>query len=760
MSGAFKSAIEARAALEALTTSIASGVDADRLRGFAGCLTPFLGALDWRGDARQVAEALPHAVTTLDVQDFRNILARLGFDTHFYSVRLREACAQGQPCVFMPANGPELVVLNVADGGAWVFESDSGAYRQMPLTDPRCREVGKALYATPLDAESGVTARRQPAWFTELLRRFRRLIVAALLLTFCMSLLSLTAPLGVMAIYLHVLPNGAPTMLPYIAAGVAACLGGELLLRALRARIQAYISGRMDYVIATTAFERVLQLPAAASSASTVGDQAARLRSFQAIRDFFSSPLASVALEMPFLPVSLLALAFIAGPVAIVPALALAIYAAGGVFAHRIAKRANDKTSTARTTRHAFTVEMLQQTDAIKRLGAESIWRARYRDISGEAAMASYRSSKTDLLIQDCSHIVMVLAGVATLAAAVFSALNGGLNPGALIAVMALTWRILSPIQGGLKLISNVEKLRLTARHLNTMMRLPVEKQPDANNFERKIFDGRIRCQGVTLRYGPNTAPALSGVGFDVPPGQFVAIAGNSGSGKSTLLKTILLMHQPQVGAIFIDELDIRQLPPSELRQAIAFMPQNPSMFYGTISQNLRLYKPSAGQAELEAVCEDVGILEDIHKLPEGFLTRFDDQSSNTLPPPFIKSLAIAGALLRGSNILLIDETHDGLDEAADAKFLEVLERLRGRATILMVTHRPSHMRAADRVMRLDEGRLIADGPPDVVVPTLFGQPAGRPQTKAKAAPTAQAAPAAPRIPLKSSGRAAAPVKS
>lgn len=738
MTAQHASALEARAALEALSTSIASGVGADRLRGYAGCLTPLLAALDWRGDARQVAEALPHAALDLDRFDFQNILARLGYESHLRPAQLREAAAMNRPCLFIPRTGAPRVVLKGGGDNAWIFDSDTGVYDKTDLSGVAGDVSGRALFPKALEEKP---AKRATPWFSDLLGRFRGLILAALLLTFGMSLLSLAAPLGVMAIYINVLPYGVATMLPYIVAGVVLCLGTEFLLRTLRARIQAHVSGRMDYLIATAAFDRVLRLPATASASASVGDQAARLRSFQAIRDFFSSPLAGVALELPFLPVSLLALAVVAGPVALAPAVALVAYLAIGYMALKSAKRVHDGASTARSARHAFTVEMLQQMTAIKLLGAETVWLERFRDISGQSATASYRSAKTEFLIQDCSHVVMVLAGIATLGAAVLAVLAGSLHAGALIAVMALTWRVLAPIQGGLKLISNFEKLRATAKHLNAMMRLPLEKQQDAHNFESKIFDGHIRCHNVSLRYGPNAAPALSGVTFDAPPGQFIAIAGNSGSGKSSLLKVILRIYQAQLGAVFVDGLDIRQLPPSEFRQAVAYMPQNPTMFYGTISQNLRLYKPSASQAELETVCADVGILADIQKLPEGFYTRVGDRSS-VLPSPFVKSLAIAGALLRGSNILLIDEAHDGLDDAAERRFLDVLARLHGKATILMVTHRPSHMRMADRVLRLDEGRLVADGPPAAVIPTLFGAVGAKPAPARPPASDAKDAPA------------------
>lgn len=730
----------AQSNLHHLSLSIAQG-ETEGLDGLAACVIPFLSALDWRGDARQVAEALPHAVEEIDLVDFRNVMARLGLSVHTAEMRLGVACSRFAPCVFLPRSGAPLVVMSANGDDAWAFDSADGTYRDLPLGGPKGAQAGGRHGLAIFVARRDAVDRPEPPgasrqWLGEVTFRFRKLIYAALAITFGMSLLGLIAPLGIMAIYVAVLPRDAATTIPYLTAAVLACLLAEAGLRQARASIQAHIAGRVDYLVATEAFERVLRIPAALTTTATVGDQAARLRSFQSIREVFVSPMTAVVLEAPFLPIYIAVIAAVAGWVAVVPVAALLVYVAFGALLMRGVKRKTDAAGQLRSDRHAFLVEMLRQMPAIKQLGAEKIWQDRFRALSGRTAFASFEASRANFAVQDLSHVVMVSSGIATMALAVYLILTGDLHSGVLITVMALTWRVLSPIQGGLRFISQLEKVWTTARQLNALMRIPTESQGEGCNLERRIVFGGIECHNVSLRFGRKAEPALLGVNFKIKWGEFVVVAGSSGSGKSTLMKALLRLHDPQTGSILIDGVDIRQVAPPELRRSIGYAPQYPKMMYGTIAQNMRLYEPSATTEELEDVCRELGILEMVQSLPEGFDTRFGDQTVNRLPPGFLNCFSVAAALLRRPAILLLDEAHDGLDGEMEAKFLACVKRLRGKTTIVMSTHRPSHMRMADRILLLDEGRLVENAPPaeamERVQARLFGASAAAPPRQPK----------------------------
>lgn len=700
------------------------------LDGLASCFAPFLAAIDWRGDTRAIAEAMPHFADTIDLVDFRNMLARLGLTPKTGRIAIDQSLEMFAPCVLLPDDGAPLVVVWARSGRAQVFDSGSKSTREIDLDAYADTHRHTAVFLG--DPSERIESTTGQPWLAGVLRRFKRLIALALFLTFWMSLLALVAPIGMMTLYVAVLPHDAGEMIPYIAAAVLICLLAEAGLRYLRSSLQAYVAGRVDYLVSTAAFEQVMRMPSAMTSGATIGDQSARLRAFQSLRDVFVSPMTSLALELPFLPIYVVALAILAGSVAVVPVVALIIYMALGLIFLRSVKRRSSAAAQRRAERQAFLVEMLRQMGTIKQLGAENRWQERFRTLSGQAASASFGAAQSGLLLQDLSHMVMVAAGISTMGLAVYNSIEGTMNPGALIAVMALTWRALSPIQGGLRLVMSLERVWEAGRQLNGLMRIPPEATGQDSNLERRISDGAIRFQNVSMRYGRSNDPALLGVNLNIKAGEFVAIVGGSGSGKSSLLKTLLRIYDPQSGAIFIDDVDIRQAAPAELRRSMGYVPQNPMLLYGTLAQNLRLFKPSASLDELKDACRDVGLLEAIENLPEGFDSRFGDQTIRRLPPGFVNCLTLAGVLLRQPAVLLLDEAHDGLDMETEKKFLECLERLRGKVTILLTTHRPSHKRLADRVVMLENGKVASNGPPEPAPPQPSKKPAKPSRTSAE----------------------------
>jgi len=234
---------------------------------------------------------------------------------------------------------------------------------------------------------------------------------------------------------------------------------------------------------------------------------------------------------------------------------------------------------------------------------------------------------------------------------------------------------------------------------------------------------GRVTFRRVSLRYKADADPAVVGVDFDVRPGEVVAVIGGNGSGKSTLLKLILGIYAPQAGNIQIDGRDIRQIDPVELRHAIAYAPQECQFFYGTIAQNLRLAHPLATDSDLRQAAREAGVLDEILALEQGsglwrrtgFDARIGDSTSNQIPTSLQQRLNLARAYLKRSAITLFDEPGSGLDFASDRRFVEAVEAMKGKSTVFIVTHRPSHVRLADRIVWLEGGHVVAAGPADEV---------------------------------------------
>ena len=250
-------------------------------------------------------------------------------------------------------------------------------------------------------------------------------------------------------------------------------------------------------------------------------------------------------------------------------------------------------------------------------------------------------------------------------------------------------------------------------------MTLRLERDPGENRIKHRTFNGEVTFSRVSLRYTPNGEPALLGIGLQIERGQIVAVTGSNGSGKSSLLKLVAGLYQAQAGAVLIDGIDIRQLDIGELRGAIAYVPQTCNLFHGTIAQNLRLADPTASDADLTRAAVEAGLMGELLALPDGFDTRITDQMQRQLPKGFKQRLMLARAYVKNAPIYLLDEPANNLDWEGDQALMRKLQQLRGRATVFIVTHRPSHMRIADRVVCVDGGQIMISGSPDEVLPKI-----------------------------------------
>lgn len=682
----------------------------------AACLLPLLRSLGWRGDPRHIAEALPHFADMLDLTGLRNVMAHLGYSSRPERLSLGEIDPRLAPCLFLPDNGAALVVLEVNGPEIVVFNGELGD--NVAVTDPAIR--GIAFFFNTMEPEDGPQQNRI-GWFRLLMDRFRPLFWQAFIVTFLLNLLSLGTPLFTMAIYDKVIATGSLPMLYYLLGGVAIALVADALLRSVRSRVLAFIGARLDNIVGNAIFERILSLPPGFTERATIGAQVARIKDFESVREFFTGPLAVVFMELPFTIFYFFVIGMLGGWVAVIPILTLLAFVGLGMVMLPIVRRSVAVAARSGSRRQEFVVETISKMRALKLSGADRIWLDRYRDLSAKAAMNSFKTGHISNLVSTLSHMLIVTSGLSTIALGVSLVLNNSMSIGGLIASMMLVWRVLSPIQTGFMTITKLEQVRSSIRQIDNLMGLRPERDPRAMIAPIKSIKGRVVFSRVSLRYSNDADPALIGVSFEAKPGEVIAVVGRNGSGKSTILKLIAGLYSPQAGSVRIDNMDIRQLDPIELRHAIAYVPQVCNLFHGTIAQNLRLAHPTATDEDLRWACEMADVQREIDALPEGLGTRVGDGRSDQLPASLTQKLSLVRAYLKRAPITLFDEPVNGLDFEGDKAFMAAIERMRGQSTIFIVTHRPSHLRMADKILVLDGGYLRLAGPAEEVRPRIPG---------------------------------------
>ena len=688
---------------------------------FASCLLPLLKELGWHNYARELVEALPHFSEHLDLVDLRNILANLGYQSSPVETRVEAIKPELYPCLFVSRAGEVYIIIGRDGNRVHYFDAQSQQLRDADiLWDKGTAYLFTDSHAQPTEEAPGAASNTQDAWFFNLLHRFRGMIVHLLGMTLLVNLIALIVPLFVMIVYDKVIGAKSADTLPYLVAGVGILLVADLILRYLRASLLGFVAGRLDYLIGVETFKQLLFLPPLFTERSTVAAQLSRLKQFDSVRNFFTGSSAAIALELPFVFLFIAVIAVLAGSIALIPLGMVAVYVLFGLIWLPSLNSKIYRSGKARTDKQRVLIQTLEGRREIKAIGGESVWWERFREISGEAVMANYHTLLSSGIMNAVAQGVMTLSGIAVLGLGTLRVMEGSMSIGALIATMALVWRVLSPLQNAFLSYSKFQQTLKAIKQINLLMRLKVERHSSQFGLMMTDIKGRISVDRVSFRYGPDQDPTLLGVSFDAEPGDLVAIAGDTGSGKSTLLKLIAGMYRPQAGTLAIDDMDLRQINAMDLRRAIAYVPQETHLFHGTIAQNMRLNNGLATERELHEAARRAGVLEEILSLPRGFDTRIGDNATDRLPPGFMRGLSMARAFVSPARILLLDEPGASLDEESDRRFIEQLKQLKGGHTVIMVSHRPSHIRLADKAILLKQGTIQLAGSADEVIARML----------------------------------------
>lgn len=679
-----------------------------------GTLMDLLTVLGYRDTRREVLESLPHYEDTLDVTELRKMLLCFGIATDSVRMSIGRVEAERMPCLFIPAGG-SLPHVALRREGLQVVLLDPNTGAEMTLPGAT-RGVVLLLTDQTRTNDAG-----SQDWCSDLLSRFHGLLKHLLAMSLFTNLVALASPLFLMSIYDYVVGPDSTEPLLGLVMGMALMLAIDLVMRVLKTRTLSLVAGRLEYLIGVQVFARLMTLPQSHTERASPDAQITQLRQFDSIREFMAGSGALALLDAPFLVLYVVAIAWVAGPLVWVPLAAALVLALVALVLLPWVQARSAAASTSRMERQRLFMESLTGLREIKARTAERTMLDRFRIASAACARASAQLQSANALMEVASQLVGTVAAVVVVVYGVEQVLAGELTMGGLVAAVALTWRFLGPIQALTTTVLRGRQVLRSATALNRLMRLKGERIERVGYRPLPRIQGAISFERVVFRYTPASDPVLLGVNLQIKAGEFLAVLGANGCGKSTLFKLLLRMYEPQGGTVLIDGTDIRQLDVRQLRQQVNYVPQHPKLFKGTLAQNLRLGNPLATDADLDQVLSDSGIAAAIAALPEGLATRVGDQHSASIPSGLVRNLCLARAFLANSSVVLLDEPATALDSEHDARLMHQLERLRGRATVIMVSHRPSHIRLADRAILLKDGVIRVAGPPQEAISAMFG---------------------------------------
>ncbi|MDE2342822.1 MAG: type I secretion system permease/ATPase [Betaproteobacteria bacterium] len=631
------------------------------------------------------------------------------------------------PVMLLLAGNEACVLLgwNTADDSAEVLLPNTGqAAFFMPRRDLLERYSGVSIYLHPRFKYDRripeITKLRSHHWFWGVITQQWRIYRDVLAAAFLINLFALALPLFSMNVYDRVVPNYAVDTLWVLALSVLLLLGLDFLLRMLRGHFIDQASARIDIQLSAILMERVLGLKMSARPES-VGAFAATMKSYEVIRDFIASATVATLVDMPFALLFYAAIVWIAWPLVFVPVVGFLIVA---IYVYAVQYKLHELSETTYKTgalRNATLVESLAAMETIKALGAEGQVQANWEKTSAFLTKVSIQQRSLSLSATQSVQTMQQVVNIVGLILGVYLIHENMLTQGGMIASTMLMGRAMGPLGQLAGLLIQYQGARTSLEPLNKLMEAPVERPPSSTFVHRSEIKGKIEFRDVTFKY-PNSDAVLKNVSFAIEPGESVVLLGKVGSGKSTILKLLMGFYEPESGSVLVDGIDIRQIDPADLRRNVGYVGQESILFYGTLRENIVFGAPYADDSAVLAAAGIAGLLEMVNRNPRGFDMQIGERGEN-LSGGQRQSVAIARAFLTEPPLLLLDEPTSGMDYTTENEFKVRLGRFAKRSvpgkTLLISTHRSSLVDLADRVIVVDNGAVVADGPREQVVADL-----------------------------------------
>ncbi|MEZ5936499.1 MAG: peptidase domain-containing ABC transporter [Alphaproteobacteria bacterium] len=695
------------------------------------CFCALLSALDPKAGLDGVIECLPRDELPFDLLGLLNATANYGYLSQTAKLRLSDIEKRLLPCLFLPIErgrpreDQAMVLLGVtddADGDRLlsVYDGTAKTLIKLESDDPLALRLGRAYFfkAYREDLDPSSKAARQASgrsWFSAVLGRFRSLLMQIMGIGLLLNMMALSTPIFIMMVYDRVIASQSTETLSFLVIGVLIAIATEAILRSIRSKSLAWLAARLDTIVNNTTFAQLVGLPPAAVERASVSSQIARIKTFESVRDFFSGSVFLSFLELPFVVVALLALAWIAGPLAVVPVIAAGLY--GLTFFLLLGRVRNEMRHAAKASsaRHRFVIETFEKIEGVRANGLTDRWAAMFRELSGRECVNSFKLYFLGVIGETAGHAISLLAATTTLGFGVFLVRDGAVTTGALVAAMILVWRILSPFQSLCMIVPRLEQLKNSIIQVNNLMDLEGESAANSSGGTLRKIKGHLAFQHVGFRYTLGQDALLGDLSFEARPGELVVITGSNGTGKSSVLKLARGLYQPQSGTVRLDGFDLRQLDMVRLRRQIAYVPQHPDLFSGSIADNLRLLAPAASDGELWQALEMLDAAAEVAAL-DGQLAAEIGQNRWMMSSALPFRLSLARAFLQDARVMVIDELPNSLLNGAAGQTLKsLLIRQRGQRTILLAAHRADLLRLADKIALLRHGAPASVGPPDMI---------------------------------------------
>ncbi|MDO9892993.1 type I secretion system permease/ATPase [Glaesserella parasuis] len=681
-----------------------------------------------------VATLTAHTIRTenmgLDFSSLREYLKSEGFENTLSKRSLREIPSLAVPVLLFLQNEEAALVTEIkedSDGRSYKVHLLDGLTQWFSENELEEKYLNHCWFIKPresVDTRSDLPEYNLPkAWFFKVIWRFKSYYYQVVLSSFIVNFLALVSSLYVMNVYDRVVSNKAYGTLWVLSLGVIAAIVFELIAKMLRAYLTDMAGKKSDLIISSALFRRVLNIKLQDRPTSS-GSYANNLRDFESVREFMTSASLLTLVDFPFLFLFLFVMFMVAGKLALVPLAIIPIVIIVGLLAQIPLSRYINESMRESSQRQGLTVEAIEGLETLKTNNAANWAQKRWDFFTAKSASSSIKVKNISnfvtnftMMMQQLNTVFLVLAGTYLIHS---ENPDSKITMGALIACVILSGRALAPLGQIAGLAIRFQQAWLALKGVNSIVERPSERDNERNYVTLKSIRGELQFNNITFSYGKEDEPTINGLNLDIKPGEKVGILGKIGSGKSTVLKLASGLYDPKQGNITVDSVDLRQIDPHFLRNQVLLLEQSPRLFLGTLRENLDLARMdgfSTDQDLLQALAR-FGLIDLIRNHPRGLDMPLGEGGLG-LSGGQKQMVALARMTMKNPRIALLDEPTTGLDQMSEIQALQGIAQWARNKTLVVVTHRSQVLQIVNRIVVIEDGKVVLDGPRDAVLKHL-----------------------------------------
>ncbi|MFT5660786.1 MAG: ATP-binding cassette subfamily C protein LapB [Sulfurimonas sp.] len=567
------------------------------------------------------------------------------------------------------------------------------------------------------DVHKRILKHEQQHWFWGTLAYSKSIYMDVIIASLLINLFVMASPIFTLNVYDRVVPNNAIDTMWVFATGIIVIYLFDMILKFLRSYFLENAAKKSDVIMSSLIYEHVLNLKIA-SKPRSVGSFASNLKDFDSIRGFFTASSIATMIDLPFTLIFLFIIYIIGGWLVAIPVISGLLIILYSNIVEKPMRHSVESTYEASARKNAVLIESLTALETIKALGISGHSQWKWEEATGDVAQKGLTSKIYSNSITTVVNFIIQINTVAIIIGGVYAIGDKALSMGGLIAVMMLGSRTLAPLGQVASLIANFQQTKTAYDAINRIMHLGVEREEAKKFVERPLFKGNIEFQHVSFIYPDTEKKVLDDISFIIQAGESVGIIGTNGSGKTTIEKLILGLYEPTEGSILIDGIDIKQIDPADLRRSISYVPQDVLLFQGTLKDNIILRSPNASDKAILYVSKMSGVNDFADTHPMGYDMPIGERGDG-LSSGQQQSISIARAFIHTAPMILLDEPTTSMDSIHESNFIKAMSSYKTNHTLLLISHKDNLLSLTQRLILLDQGKIVLDGTHDDVINKL-----------------------------------------